>query len=110
MSNKRVPWTRQELDALLPKIEKRIAEAEAEQEEQVKPLPPLTVAECLEYFNRFMDIAAERPLTSRECFTHGQLLSQFQQATQAEMLGKKGRYYVINEANIVELLEGPSKV
>lgn len=93
---KRVPWTREELQTLIPKLEKQLAEAEAEHEEEIKPLPLLNKEECLDYFYRLMDIAAERPLTKRECFMHGQLLAVFEQQVMAQILCKNpGRYYVI---------------
>lgn len=45
-------------------------------------------------------LATMRMLTEAEAFIGGQLLAQFQHATRATMLGKKGRYYVISEEEI----------
>lgn len=83
----RIPWTRQELQALIPALERKLALAEAEQPEEVRPLPPMTSAECLDLLLRLVGTAATRPLTQRECFLHGQLLAQYQQATFAEAKG-----------------------
>ena len=95
----RVPWTHKELQELIPEMEKRLEETEAEQEEEVKPLPPMSVEECKTLLYRLMEYASERPLTARERFLHGQLLAQFQQAVMAEMLTKVkgGRFYCISE-------------
>lgn len=105
--DERIPWTHNELQSMIPKIEARLEEAEAEAKEEgttLKPLPPLTEQECLEYFWRLMDSASQRPLTLEECGLHGQLLSQFQQSVMARCLGKKGRYYVISEDNVLEMM------
>lgn len=101
----RTPWTRQQLQALLPVVEKRLEQIAAEQDEEVRGLPPMDSEECLQYFGRLMDLAASRPLTQRECFLHGQLLQQFRQAVFAEARGHKGRCYVIPESTITRLLE-----
>lgn len=108
---KRVAWTREELQALIPVVEKRLEAAEAEQAEEVRGLPPMTPDECLEYFWRLMDAAAVRPLSQRECFLHGQLLSNFRMAVFAEARGYKGRFYVIQEEQIAGLLasNGPAQ-
>jgi hypothetical protein len=100
-----LPWTRAELNQLLPKIEASIAEIAATQEEPVKGLPPLTSQECLDLFFRILDIAATRPLTQRECFIHGQLLAQYKGAIIAETLGKPGRYYVVSEEEVIGKFE-----
>lgn len=107
----RVPWTREDLEYLIPKIERELTETEEEQrklqlpgQEEVKPLPPMTSGECLEYFCRLMDSSVERPLTARERFLHDSLLAQFKQASVAEALGKKGRYYLIDEQDIMHIL------
>lgn len=89
------------------RIEERMAECEATQQDEIKGLPKMSVEECKEYFFRLLNLASMRPLTQRECFLHGQFLSQFRMAVQAEMLGKKGRYYVIDEADVVKLLKSP---
>lgn len=107
----RTPWTREDLEYLIPKVERQLAETEEEQrklqlpgQEEVKPLPPMTSEECLEYLSRLMDYAVERPLTARERFLHDSLLCQFQQASIAEALGKKGRFYLIDENNLMKII------
>lgn len=109
--NMRTPWTREELEYLIPQLEEKLVEDEQSQREdqlhgqdEVKPLPPMTMDECKDYIWRMMDAAKERPLTSRECFIFGQLLQALQQCVMAEMLGKKGRYYVVSEDQTVEIL------
>jgi hypothetical protein len=42
------PWTREQLDALVPVIEAKMAEAEG-QGYDVHPLPPMDVRECIDY-------------------------------------------------------------
>jgi len=101
----RVPWTRQEIESLIPKIDRQLAEMEAGETEPVNPLPPMTPAECLELFSRLMDAAAKGPLSGRECFLHGQLLCIYRQACLAEAFGKKGRFYVVSEQQIQNLLD-----
>lgn len=100
----RTPYTLEELETILPVLEERLAETE-EENPDAQPLPPMTAGECMEFFKRLLDYAGERPLTKQECFIFGQLLAQFRQATMAEVLGKKGRYYCISENQIAELVE-----
>jgi hypothetical protein len=97
------PWSRQELDRLLPRLEAAIAATEADRPE-ARPLPPMTVAECLDYGMRLMDLAGERPLSTDECFLHGQLLAVLIQAAKAEALGYKGRHFVISEGDVAGLV------
>lgn len=100
-----VPWTRAEVDAILPKLKASMEECCVGHEHEVKPLPPMTTHESRDYLLRLMDIAAKRPLTFAECFLHGQLLAVYEHAVKAEMLGKKGqRYFVISEDQINERL------
>lgn len=102
----RQPWTHEELEKLVPRIEKELDDTEAQYEGKVKPLPKLSQQECLDYFFRLMNIAAERPLTQEECFIHGQLLNVYRQTVMAEMLGKgkESRYMVISEDDMAQLL------
>lgn len=51
------------------------------------------------------ETAAERLLTADEAFLLGQLLASLRMAIEARMLGKRGRYYVISEAQFKEQLE-----
>lgn len=101
----RLPWTRDELETLLPKLKQELADIEAAEPHEIRPLPPMTREECQDYFNRLMDTAAERPLTSAECFIHGQLLCNYQHAILAESFGKKGRFFVISEEEINQLVK-----
>jgi len=98
-----IPWTREELQALIPKLKQEMADIEAEEPHEIRPLPPMTREEVMDYFYSLMDIAATRPLTSAECFIHGQLLCNYQHAVRAELLGKKGRYFVVSEDEIEKL-------
>jgi len=102
---KRLPWTKQELEQFLPKLDKQLSDIEAT-EVGIKPLPAMEQQECLDYFYRLMDIAAVRPLTKQETFLHGQLLAVYAMAVTAEVLGKKGRSFVIHEDKINEILGG----
>ena len=107
--NERRPWTQQQLDEMLPKIEKELDNLENEFEKEIKPVGPLTETEAIDYLMRLMDIAAVRPLTPEECFLHGQLLNVFKQAVQAETLGYKkagGRYFVMSEGDINNIMSG----
>jgi len=105
MNAKRFPYTRAQLDAMIPKIEAQLKEEEAYAEEAgtINGMPPMTKEECVDYLGRLVDVGKERLLTRKECFMHGQLLAVFEQAIMAEMLGKKGRYFVISEDQIAKL-------
>ncbi len=96
----KIPLTHEELQRLIPRLEKSIEDIVAEQPHEVRGLPPMTVEECESYFYGLTDIAAQRPLTQAECFMHGQLMCCYRMAIQAEMLGKKGRYFVFSEDEI----------
>lgn len=98
------PWTHEELQALLPKLEKKLVTEEIENP-GIRGLPPMTVEESKNYFFKLIDIAKERPITFSESLIFGQLLSVFQQAVRAEMLGKKGRFFVISEDEINQIEE-----
>ena len=104
-------WTQEELDRILPKLEKeviKIQEEELEDGNTIKPLGPMTKNEAMDYFNRITDTALTRPLTRQETFLHGQLLSVYEMAILAETLGKKGRYFVLSEDKLDQLI-GASK-
>jgi hypothetical protein len=97
----RTPWTPEELKAETTMIDRRLKETEHEYP-GARPVPPMTVDECKEHFFGLMGIAAEQPLTRDQCFLHGQLLSVLISAVRAEMLGKKGRYFVLSEEDIAQ--------
>lgn len=102
----RKPWTREELSQMLPPLQdllEQIEKEEAEVGNEIRPVPPLTKEEAVGYLTNLVEHGKNRNLTRQECFMHGQLLAQFEQAIIAEHLGKKGRYYVIPEDKIMEL-------
>lgn len=99
----RSPWTHEQIQELLPKLKSNLQEMEAE-DPDIRPLPPMTVAEAKDYFFRLFDVASTRSLNPSECFIMGQLLSVFEQAVRAESLGKKGRYFVISEDDINRMM------
>jgi hypothetical protein len=47
-----------------------------------------------------MNLAAERALDRDECFLFGQLLNVYRMSIEARMLGKRGRYFVLSEADV----------
>ena len=93
------PWTQEELEQLIPKLEAQMRSVE-EEHENIKPVPPLTEQECIDYLCRLVEIGTQRILTDSEVFLHGQLLAQFRQSVIASTLHKRGRYYVIHEDEI----------
>jgi hypothetical protein len=95
----RKAWTHEELDAMLRTTEARLEKVEAETP-NVRGLPPLAEEECFRYICSMLDLASERVLTLDECFLMGQLIAQYRMAVEARMLGRRGRYYVISEADL----------
>jgi hypothetical protein len=83
--NQKLPWTREEIDRLKESLRREITEIEGEFPD-AKPLPPMSIEECMELFSALMDSAHERPLTREECLLHGQLLCVFQMAVRADTL------------------------
>lgn len=102
----RLPWTREEIERLIPKVVRQMDDIDAAEPQRVEALPPMTIGECVEYFSRLLDAATERPLTRRECFLHGQLLCVYKHACLAEAMGKKGRFFVVHESAIQKLMDG----
>ena len=101
----KLPWTRDEIAVLIPKLKKSIEITEAE-DEDIRPLPPMDIEECKELFFRMIDNATNRPLTNAEHCLCGQILANFQHAVRAETLNKKGRYFVLSEDEINGMLQG----
>jgi hypothetical protein len=105
----RIPWTHEELQALIPACKEEMSQIEEEEfadsGTRIKPLPPLTKNECLDYFWRLTKVAEQRPLTREETFVHSELVAQFEQAVLAERMGYKGRYYVVSQEQIEELMK-----
>ncbi len=99
------PWTHEELRQLIPKLKEKLDEMAAQETHEVRPMPPMTADEVREHMNALLDVATTRPLTTQECFMHGQLQCCFEMAIRAEMLGKKGRYFVIPVEKIDALLK-----
>ncbi len=102
----RIPWTREELELLIPRIESKLSAVEAEHP-NARPLSPMTVAEAEAFFNRLLDLAWSRPLTQEERFLHGQLVAVYRSAVIAETLGHRGRFFVIPESAIDGMLKEP---
>lgn len=106
MSTKR-PYTREQLDRMIPKVKALLARDEAAAIEdgigEITGMPPMTRDEALEFLSRLVAAGQERLLTRHEGFMHGQLMSVFEQAVRAEMLGKKGRYFVVSEEQIAKM-------
>jgi hypothetical protein len=69
----------------------------------IRPLPPLDEEESRAYIDGILDLAGERALTTDECFLMGQLMAAYCMAIEARMLGRKGRYYMISEADMEAL-------
>lgn len=103
MSERR-PYTHAELEAMTRHVEARLAATEASHP-AARPLPPLTLDETLDHLSGLIGLAGTRPLTPAEQFLMGQLHQQLRQATRAEMLGYRGRYYVLSEADLARLGE-----
>ena len=107
MKTNRPPYTRAQLDVMIPKVKAQLAADEAAAIEdgigEINGMPPMTKDEALDYLARLMDAGQERLLTRHECFMHGQLMAVFEMAIRAEMLGKKGRYLVVSEEQVFKL-------
>jgi hypothetical protein len=99
----RFPLTHDEVEALIPILEEDLAAIEAEHED-ARPLPAMTAEESKGRLLRLIGVATTRPLTRSEDFLCGQLLACYAMAIRAEMLGKKGRYFVVSEDDIADLL------
>lgn len=97
----RSPWTHEELAALRRRLTKRLEDAEAENPD-LRPLPPMTEEECRETLLAFGD---QLP-PDADSMLFGQLLAQYRQAIEARMLGRRGRYFVISEADLERLKGG----
>lgn len=98
-----IPWTREEIAEMLPRLRKSLEDVASQQPHEVRPLPMLTFDECQEHIFGLIEAAGERALTKSEAFIFGQLLCQFEQATIARHLGIKGRCYVVHEEAINRL-------
>ncbi len=100
-------YTREKLDVLIPKLEGLLSDAETRARDdgtgEITGMPPMTRSEAMDFLHRLMELAHQRPLTLAECFMHGQLMNVFEQAIRAEMLGKKGRYFVVSEEQLSQL-------
>lgn len=103
MSDRR-PYTRDELNALLPRLSTELLAVELAYP-NARPLPPMLRQEALDYIGRVLTEARSKPLTAANHFLVGQLLSIFEQAIRAEMLGLHGRWYCIPEATIQRMVE-----
>lgn len=99
----RNPWTHEEIQEFLPKLESELAQKESENP-NIKPLPPMTLDECKTYLFRFIGLASERPLSGDEAFFLGQLISVFQSSVRAETLEYKGRFFVLTEDDVNQMI------
>jgi hypothetical protein len=100
----RSAWTIEELDGLKHRLEKSINSTEKEFPD-LRGLPPMTEDEAKGMLLAFIDTATTRPLTVDESALCGQLVCQFRMAVQAQILGRKGRYYVFSEDDISKLMK-----
>ncbi len=101
--SRRLPWTHEELSAMLQSTREHIARTEAAYPE-ARELPLLTEDEARDLLFFLVATGRERILTEAECFLYGQLLAAYKMAIMAQKLGHAdGRYYVISEAEIVKV-------
>lgn len=102
----KLPWTKAEVDRMLPQLKRQLAEIENAETEEVRPIPQMTQDEALDYMHRLMNIAEIRPLTSGETFLHGQLVSVYRMAVLSEALGydKTKRYFVFSEDDLKRMI------
>jgi hypothetical protein len=100
----RSAWTIEELDGLKHRLERSINRTE-EEFPNLRGLPPMTEDEAKDMLLAFIDTATTRPLTVDESALCEQLVCQFRMAVQAQMLGRKGRYYVLSEDEISKLMK-----
>jgi len=102
------PYSFEELRRVIPSLKHDIESMEREEAALgniARPCGPLTLAEAREFLLDLVGAAESRPLTRAEVFLHGQLLCVYEQAVRAEMLGKSGRYFVIPEAALQDLIK-----
>lgn len=97
-------WTLAELRSLIPKLEAELREIEGEQPFDVKPVGPLTRDEAHELLLALLGQAERGALTREQSFVGGQLLRVFENAVIARTLGRPGRYMVVSEEQIDELM------
>jgi hypothetical protein len=82
-----LPWTRQELHDLLPKLKEEMEQIQ--QEANCRPLPPMTMDEARNFIHRLHYEAERRLLTKEETFLLSQLLAAHEMAVRANTLGMK---------------------
>jgi hypothetical protein len=99
----RTPWTHEQINEFLPNLKTDLAKQE-KANPNIRPLPPMTVEECRDFFFRLMSLASSRAITHDECCIMGQLLSVFQSAVRAEALGHKGRFFVVSEEDVNQMI------
>ena len=98
----RSPYSHQELADMNASLKAQIEQTEQEHPE-VRALPPMSEPEARELLMSWIATARHRQITEGEAFLMEQLLSAFGMACRAEVLGYKGRYYVISEDRLIEL-------
>ena len=95
-------YTHEDLAEMKRNLKERISDVLDEYPE-ARPLPPMEEMEACDFLSLLIETTAIRPLVRDECFLMGQLLSCYRQAIEARMLGRKGRYFVVSEADIERL-------
>lgn len=101
-----LPWTKDELSKMLPNVERTFEQTQKELEAEglnPRPLPPMTVDDCEDYFCRLLGIAEQRPLTRQESFLFGSLFSVYRQAVVAYTKGYKGAWFCISEDQMKQM-------
>jgi hypothetical protein len=98
------PYSHEELTDLRRRLGTRIEEHERENP-NIRPLPPMTVEEAKEFILAFADAAATRVLTTDEVTLIGQGLAVYKMAVEAEMLKRKGRYFVLSEEDLERMMK-----
>lgn len=96
------PWTYEELQQMLGTVTKQIEISEAENP-NARPVLPLSEEEAFGLIFKLVGLAEARALTGDEVFLFGQLIANYRMSVEARMLGRKGRYFVISEAQLEKL-------
>lgn len=83
-------------------VDAQIADYEA-QYPDAQPLAPMTKDEALDALLLIMQVASARALTRDEIFLHGQLLAVYEQAALVAAKGYAGRWFLINEEQLLAM-------
>lgn len=96
-------YTHEELAELKRTLSESLSRTEEEYPD-ARPLPPMEEEEARDMLLTLVGAAKQRPITADEAFLFGQLVAAYRMAIEARMLGRKGRYYVLSESQINDLL------